>query len=187
MLKALPSNPFVYNSEGKTWQQWATRRSRSLNLRVTKHCGSLPSMKLDSSGSICFSPRTSRYIFRHSAFQQRAPSHRRSKLNVNYSTEPFYLRRSPLHDFHTCQIDARMHLDIAKVWESCTKSISFSILTIRHHHCIFTTHNPVSSLIKKHHSSHLGRIQLRDMALKAQPWSLSPPHIKGALSTEPRL
>jgi len=65
--------------------------------------------------------------------------------------------------------DARMHSNIDGSWEAWTKSISFSILTIRHRLYIFTTHSPVSSLIKKHHSSHLARIQLRDMALKAQP------------------
>lgn len=72
-------------------------------------------------------------------------------------------------DVYRCLLNARMHLNIARSWETWTKSISFNILTIRHHLYTFTTQSPVSSLIKKHHSSHLARIQLRDMALKAQP------------------
>lgn len=85
------------------------------------------------------------------------------------------------------QLNARIDLSVARGLETCTKSISFSILTIRPRIYTFATQSSVSSLIKKRHSSHLARIQLRDMALKAQPWSLSPSHIKGALSTEPRL
>lgn len=60
----------------------------------------------------------------------------------------------------------QISVEAGKAW---AKSISFSILTIRHYLYTFTTQSPVSGLIKKHHSSHLARIQLRDMALKAQP------------------
>lgn len=57
----------------------------------------------------------------------------------------------------------------------------FSIQTIRHHLYTFTTQGTVSSLIEKDHSSHLARIQLRDMALKARPPTLPIPHKRSTL------
>lgn len=75
-------------------------------------------------------------------------------------------------------INARMHLNIAKVRAVGLKSYIIQHLNSRAPSlCVlsflfpffFTAQNAVSRLIKKHHSSHLARIQLRDMALKAQP------------------
>lgn len=114
----------------------------------------------------------------------------KSFCTSTHQTDVCYSRRNIRGnntDVYRCHLNARMHLNIARGWGTWTKSISFNILTIRHHLYTFPAQSPVSSLIKKHHSSHLARIQLRDMALKAQPWSLSPSHIKGALSTEPCL